>query len=73
MRWVTKKDFLVIRRFESNPFKKNVQTDAKKEDERDWDAFISEKREAMDDELYDPIVFDDGSSTQQWNKKHRGY
>lgn len=72
MRWVTKKGFLVIRRFESDPFQKNVTTDAKTENERDWDAFISEKREAMDDELYDPIVFDDGTSTEAWKQRAMG-
>lgn len=72
MRWVTKKDVLVIRRFESNPFNKTVTTDAKSEDERDWDAFISEKREAMNDEFYDPIRFNTGEGASDWAKKAAG-
>jgi hypothetical protein len=72
MRWVTKKDYLVIRRFESNPFAATVTTDAKSEDERDWDAFITEKREAMNDELYDPITFTNGQGASEWARKAAG-
>lgn len=72
LRWVTKKDKLVIRRFESDPFKKNVQTDARTEDEKDWDAFITEKREAMNDEFWDPLVFNDGESVSEWAKRAAG-
>lgn len=72
MRWVTKKGYLIIRRYESDPFKKNIVTDAKTQDDRDWDAYIQEKREALNDELYDPLSFNDGTSVKVWDDNARG-
>lgn len=55
MRWVTKEERVIIRRFLSNPFKGHVQTDAVSEDERDWNAFVTEKREQFNNPDWDPI------------------
>src|SRR5688572_13641673 len=55
MRWVTQEARVIVRRFESNPFKGKVHTDAKTEDERDWNSFVSEKREQLSDPNWDPI------------------
>ena len=46
---------IIQRRFESNPFKANVQTDAETQDERDWNQFLNEKREILDDPTWNPI------------------
>lgn len=66
LRWVTKEGRVIIRRFESSPFKGSVKTDAQTEDERDWNAFISEKREQLNDPTWDPVQFSDGTSITDW-------
>ena len=71
MRWVTKQDRLIIRKFTSNPFSGKVTTDAESEDDRDWGQYVKAQQELMQSELYDPLVFDDGTSTSDWEKKAR--
>lgn len=64
---------LMVRQFQSSPYGGEVQTDAESQDERDWNSFISEKREQLDDPTYDPIQFEDGSSTTDWvNDQKKG-
>ena len=63
---------LVMRRFESSPFEATVKTDAVSEYEADWNRFIQQKREELDDPGWDPIRFLDGMSTFDWNKLNRG-
>lgn len=63
---------MVKRRFNSNPFAGKVITDAETEDERDWNSFLAEKREKLNNEHWDPIQFTDGSSTDSWLRKNRG-
>jgi len=63
MRWVTKDGRLIVRRYLSNPFKSEVRTDAVSQDERDWNEFLSHKREMLNNPEYDPISFSDGTST----------
>lgn len=63
----------MVRQFQSSPYGGEVQTDAESQDERDWNSFISEKREQLDDPTYDPIQFEDGSSTTDWvNDQKKG-
>lgn len=56
LRWVTKRGQLIIRKFGSDPFATNVQTDTQSEDERAWNQFIAEKREEMNDPHWNPIT-----------------
>lgn len=62
---------LIIKQFLTNPFKGKVKTDAESQDERDWNQWIAERREALNDEFYDPVQFDDGSSTTDWTAQAR--
>lgn len=55
MRWITKEGRLIVRRYQSSPFTNNIMTDAETEDERDWNAYVREKREQFDDPTYDPV------------------
>lgn len=71
MRWVTKKGQLIIRRYTSNPFAAEVTTDTESTDDRDWGSYVAEQRELLNDEFYDPIVFDEGGSTYDWQRKAR--
>lgn len=66
MRWKTKEGRLIIRKFLSNPFAANVTTDAETEDERDWNSYVEEKREQLDDATFDPVTFVGGKSTKDW-------
>jgi hypothetical protein len=63
---------MVIRRFKSNPFEGKVITDAETEDERDWNSFVDEKRNQLGIENWDPVRFNDGTSTYDWMRKARG-
>lgn len=56
MRWMTKDGRLVVRRFMSNPFKGTVKTDAVTSDESDWNAYLYERREQIDNPEWDPII-----------------
>lgn len=62
----------LVRRFESNPFQSNVKTDAETEDERDWNAFVNEKREQLQDATWDPVRFIGGKSTTDWTRDWKG-
>lgn len=56
MRWLTKEGRLVVRKYMSNPFMGTVQTDAKTKDEEDWNSYLAEKREKLNDPEWNPIV-----------------
>lgn len=60
---------LIVRHFLSDPFGGKVSTDAETEDERDWNAFVAEKREYLNDPNWDPLEFADGGSTDAWLKR----
>ena len=55
MRWQTKEGQLVVRRYESSPFGTQVFIDAKSGDEEDWERYLDEKREELDDPFFNPI------------------
>jgi len=42
-------------RFKTNPFKSKVKYVKKSEDERDWDSYVKDMREKMDDPNWNPI------------------
>jgi hypothetical protein len=55
LRWKTKQGRLIMTRFKSNPFKGTVKYEKKSEDERDWDSYVADMREKMDDPKWNPI------------------
>jgi hypothetical protein len=57
LRWKTKQGRLIITKFKSNPYKGEVKYDKKTEDERDWDSFVSDTREKLNDPNWNPISF----------------
>lgn len=63
---------MIMKRFLSSPFKAKVVTDAETQDEADWNQYVSEQREKYNDPTFDPVRFDDGSSTLDWTNKNRG-
>ena len=56
LRWKTKEGKLIITRFKTNPFKGEVKYEKKSEDERDWDSYVDDMREKMDDQNFNPIT-----------------
>lgn len=56
LRWRTQEGKIVHVRFKSNPFKGKVKYEKKSQDERDWDAYVKDMREKMDDPNFNPIT-----------------
>jgi hypothetical protein len=60
LRWRTKQGRLVLTKFKGNPFKGQVKYEKKSEDERDWDSYVNDMREKMNDPNWNPItIFED--------------
>lgn len=59
LRWRTQEGRLIITRFKSNPFKGKVNYVKKTQDERDWDSYVNDMREKMDDPTWNPITIVD--------------
>jgi hypothetical protein len=57
LRWKTKSGKLIITKFKSNPFAGEVKYQKKSEDERDWDSYVKDMREKMQDPNWNPISF----------------
>ncbi len=56
LRWVTQAGRFILTEFKTNPFKGTVKYDKKSEDERDWDSYVSDMRNKMDDPKFNPIT-----------------
>jgi hypothetical protein len=59
LRWRTQEGRIIMTKFKSNPFKGQVKYEQKSEDERDWDSYVSDMREKMDDPTWNPITIVD--------------
>jgi hypothetical protein len=59
LRWKTKQGKLIMTRFKTNPFKGTVKYEKKSEDERDWDSYLADMREKMNDPNWNPITIVD--------------
>lgn len=57
LRWRTQEGRLIITKFRSNPYKGEVKYEKVSEDERDWDSYVADMREKMNDPNWDPITF----------------
>jgi hypothetical protein len=56
LRWRSKQGKLLIAKFKTNPFKGEVKYEKKSEDERDWDSYVNDMREKMNDPTFNPIT-----------------
>jgi len=56
LRWKTGTGRIVITRFKSNPYAGSVQIEQKTQDERDWDSYVKDTREKMNDPKWNPIT-----------------
>lgn len=60
-------------KYPSNPYKGSVTTDSKTQDEKDWEAYLHDERSRRNDETWDPVQFQDGSSTtDHFNRSRDG-
>jgi hypothetical protein len=59
LRWRTQEGRLLMTRFKSNPFKGTVKYEKKSEDERDWDSYVKDMREKLNDPNWNPITIVD--------------
>lgn len=57
LRWRTRQGRLIVTKFKSNPFKGEVKYEKKSEDERDWDSYVKDMREKMNEPNWNPISF----------------
>ena len=74
LRWKTQKGQLIVTRYPGDPFGGKVQTEKATSDEEQYNQYVKEQRERLDDEHWDPVQFSDGSSTNAWMDKYkRGY
>jgi len=56
LRWRDRQGRLIISKYKSNPFKAEIIVQKETEDERDWNAYLKDCREKMDNPTWDPIV-----------------
>lgn len=56
LRWKTQQGKVIMTRFKTNPFKGEVKYEKKSEDERDWDSYVNDMREKMNDPNWNPIT-----------------
>lgn len=56
LRWRTKEGRILMTRFKSNPYAGSVTYEKKSEDERDWESYLKDMREKMNDPDWNPIT-----------------
>lgn len=59
LRWRTQKGQLVISKYASNPFAGKVSTERETQDERDWNQYLNDMRERLDNPNWNPISIED--------------
>lgn len=59
LRWRTQEGKLIMTRFKSNPYRGEVKYEKKSEDERDWDSYVKDMREKLNDPNWNPITIVD--------------
>lgn len=71
LQWKTQEGRLVQVRFTKNPFSSIIAHEKASQDEADWESYLKDTREKLGDEHWDPIQFDDGSSTTDWARSQK--
>lgn len=59
LRWKTQQGKRVMVRFKSNPFKGKVTYEKRDQDEADWDSYVRDMRERLDNPNWNPITITD--------------
>lgn len=56
LRWKTQTGKVIITKFRSNPYAGSVTYEKKSEDERDWESYLKDMREKMNDPDWNPMT-----------------
>lgn len=63
LQWVRDDGRMIGVKMKTSPFAGVVKYDTLSQDEADWESYLKDMREKLDNELYDPIQFTDGSGS----------
>jgi len=55
LRWRTQEGRVIITKYGRNPFRGSIQRESKTEDERDWDSYVADMQEKLDNPNWNPI------------------
>lgn len=72
LQWRHKNGKLIVAQYPHNPFRQGVKTADETQDERDYQAYLKSAREKLNDPHYDPVIYDDNTSTDAWYKQFKG-
>lgn len=73
MQWVSDKGQFLQFKLLSDPFKGTVKYEGNTQDEADWESYLKDAREILDDEFYDPIQIGGVGGASEWyNQQKRG-
>lgn len=67
----TSKGHFVQVKLNRNPFGGEVKFEGNTPEEQEWNRYVREQRERLDNENWDPVVYDDGTSTTDWYRKKK--
>jgi hypothetical protein len=73
LQWRAKSGQQIITKFNKDPFNSKVITETKTEDEKEWDQYLHDVRERMDNPDYDPISALDVQQTSGFKYLGRDY
>jgi hypothetical protein len=59
LRWRTQKGQLVVSRYKKDPFQGKVTMEKETQDQRDWDQYLRDMREKLDNPTWDPVSIED--------------
>ena len=71
LQYRTKVGRLIVTKFPTNPFEKRMVFDAMSQDEKEWEQYVNEERERLNDPSFDPVQFANGKSTLDWTRRAR--
>ena len=68
LQFVTQEGQLIQIRYRNNPFEGKVTHDVVSQDEHDWNSYLADTRERLNDATYDPIQLTSGGSVEEYLK-----
>ena len=70
LQWVTKQGRATQSRMSGDPFKGNIKHETTTADERDYNQYVNEMREKLNDPDYDPVHYLNGEGAQTWLEEY---
>lgn len=73
LQWVTDEGKFLQVKIPHDPFKGTIQREGNSRDEQDWNSYLNDTRERLDNETYDPVQIPGvGSATDWYNSQKEG-